>query len=260
MVKHYENRFFILGLCMISFLFAAQYSFAGDLCSNKAQLEKLLRQQKIIGSFDSNYLSCKSLPQSPELSLVAYTKWIASKEDETIGVYQLTFLTLETKTNTVQSKYVVQQSLISDAISLDSISLDLGAYKVSQTVRAIGLRLNYSGHSQPNPYRMQLLNLYDLNNKTMILDGLIVERYRAETDTQCNAEIEERNSTLVMLPKKSHQYSDIQVRSKISHYEMSGTLEHCVEGKRNRAQQSFILKFDGTQYQVPQAFAEDYRY
>ena len=154
----------------------------------------------------------------------------------------------------------MQKELISDAISLNSIHIDTANYKIHEANRALGLRLDYSGHSQPNPYSMTILNLYDLQNKVQILDSLIVERYRAETDTRCNADVEKRNSTLIMKNTQSKQMFDILVRSRIERYQSHGTTENCIDSKHRFAHQNFLLKFDGKQYQIPKQFKDEYRY
>lgn len=156
--------------------------------------------------------------------------------------------------------YAVAERMVSDAISLNSIELDTANYKVTDSNRALGLRLNYSGHSQPFPFSMQVLNLYDLKNKKQILDSLIVERDRAETDMQCNADIEERASTLVMQSTQTKKYTDILVNSKIKRYQMQVINEDCQEVNHQLSQQRFVLKFDGKKYQFPKSFKDEYQY
>ena len=154
----------------------------------------------------------------------------------------------------------IKEPLFSDAISLNSIELDTAPFIAVPDIRLVGLRLNYSGHSQPNPFSMTVLNLYDLKNKKTVLDSFIVTRYRAETDTRCNADIEERKSILMMQKNKSKEYYDIQVHSNIDQYNFSGTSENCRESKHKISQQKFMLKFDGKQYQIPAQFKDEYLY
>lgn len=200
------------------------------------------------------------MPAQPNLTVIAYADWKAFKEDEHVGEFKLTFLMLNTQTQQIHNIYKVKEALVSDAIELNSIELDLASYQVSEIKSLIGLRLNYNGHSQPNPYSMQLLDLYDLQEKKKRLNSLIVQRYQAETDTQCNSDVEERNSVLVMQSKKTNHYYDIELRSQIKHYKMVGDRENCKKLNIKLSQQNFILKFDGTQYQLPKNLVEEYQY
>lgn len=181
-------------------------------------------------------------------------------DQDATGRYSLNIYTFDMNRKKLIDQYKVKESLISDAISLDSIQLDTAAYKINDSNRALALRLNYSGHSQPNPFSMQVMNLYDLQNKKNLLEGLIVERYRAETDTRCNADIEKRKSVLMMQKTQSKHYYDIQVRIQMDHYQYTGDTDNCKASKHTLSQHSFVLKFDGTRYQLPQQAKDDYEY
>ncbi len=233
-------------------------AFAID-CENEVQLSAVLKQADLSYS-NSDLVDCKILPQQPNLQLIAYAEWRSEPHEPDVGDYALSLISLDHQTDKVKDVYHVKESLVSDAIGLESIQLDTAAYQLSPDLRAVGVRLNYYGHSQPNPFSMQLLNLYDLNNKRKVLDSLIVDLYRAETDTRCNADIEERKSMLIMQKTKTKNFVDIQLSSKIEQYEMYGDVENCKEIKRQSSQQKFILKFDGQQYRVPKQYKDDFVY
>lgn len=88
----------------------------------------------------------------------------------------------------------------------------------------------------------------------------MVKQYSAETDTRCNANIEKRNSILIMQKNKTNQYFDIKVQSKIDQYKMSGTSEDCKESRHHYSQQSFLLKYSDDHYQIPKNFKDKYQY
>ena len=233
-------------------------AFAID-CENESQLSAVLKQANV--AYQSYHLvDCKLLPNTKNQQIIAYAQQNQQSTDSEDFDYTLSLITLDTKNDRILSYYPVKDKLVSDAISLERIQLDTAAYQLSPELRAIGVRLNYYGHSQPNPFSMQVLDLYDLKNKRKVLDSLIVDLYRAETDTRCNADIEERKSTLIMQKTKTQNFVDIQLSSKIEKYEMYGDVENCKEIKRKSSQQKFILKFDGQYYQVPKAFKDDYIY
>ena len=241
--------------CMISSL-----CFANTICPTESQIEQVLKQKHLSLHFDSNYLSCKVLPNNPNQVVIAYAEEIDTEQDQEPSDFQLTFLTLDATTLRVLDIYPVKNRLVSDAVELESIALDMANYAISENKNLVGIRANYMGRSQPNPYSTTSLNLYDLQNKKQLLDGLVVKQYTAETDTRCNANIEKRNSVLIMQKNKTNQYFDIKVQSKIDQYKMSGTSEDCKESKHHYSQQSFLLKYSDAHYQIPKNFKDKYQY
>ncbi len=233
-------------------------AYAG-LCDDHQVVNKVLKQAKITKA-EQSLIHCKSDPVDDSTMIMAYAQWISVKDRPEEGEYYLDLIKFKPENLKVIDHYRVTEPMVSDAISLDSIELDTANYKVTESNRALGLRLNYSGHSQPNPFSMQLLNLYDLKNKKQILDSLIVTRDRAETDMDCNADAEERTSTLVMQKNQTKKYTDILVNSKIKRYQMQIVAEECQEVNHQFNQQRFTLKFDGNQYQIPQSYKDEYQY
>jgi uncharacterized protein YlbG (UPF0298 family) len=77
---------------------------------------------------------------------------------------------------------------------------------------------------------------------------------------QCNADIEERASTLVMQSTQTKKYTDILVNSKIKRYQTQVINEDCQEVNHQLSQQRFVLKFDGKKYQFPKSFKDEYQY
>ena len=61
-----------------------------------------------------------------------------------------------------------------------------------------------------------------------------------------------------MQATKTNHYFDIQLRDRISNYDMSGTLDKCGKVQRISTRQSFMLKFDGQPYQIPKRHTEQY--
>ncbi len=260
-----NERFFFISAWLFAFLGMTQTTFAklqtndDSLCKQPEYIEKILRQHTNTTTVNEDFLACADFPNVPEQTLIAYAE-TQTKDDQPVDDYQLTFLTVNSKTQKLHSIYHVKELLPSDAIELRSIQLDLAPYQVSESLRAIGLRRNYAGRSSANPFSAQVLDLYDLQHNKKILNGLIVARYQAETDTRCNAKVIESKAILMILRNTTRQYFDMQLRDRIQHYEMSGDLENCKETKRVSTQQRFTLKFDGRQYQIPQPYRDQYLY
>lgn len=253
-----KYRPLIVPLALSSYLLCMNEARA-DLCDDPLLVEKVIAQTAIVNREQAR-IACKIDPTNASNVIMAYAQWIPVKDEPESGTYYLTLLKFNRNNLQVNYHYLVRNELVSDAISLDSIELDTANYKISNQQRALGLRLHYSGHSQPNPFSMQLLNLYDLQQKKQILDSMIVERYRAETDTRCAADVEERKSILRMLNSTSKNYYDIQVNSSVAKSKFHGTYDDCHETKQKPTGQVFTLKFDGKQYMIPTKFKDDYVY
>ncbi|MCX5466568.1 hypothetical protein [Acinetobacter nematophilus] len=254
MRKSIRNFFKIISLNF----FISGVAYAG-FCDDSNVITKILKQAKI-AKVEQSLLDCKLDPVDDSRMIMAYASWLSVKGHPEEGDYALDLIQFNPHNLKVVDHYRVADRLVSDAISLDSITLDTANYKVTELNRALGLRLNYSGHSQPNPFSMQLLNLYDLKSKKQILDSLVVTRDRAETDMHCNADAEERASTLVMQRSQTKKYTDILVNSKIKRYQTQVISEECQEVNQQFSQQRFTLKFDGNQYQIPKNFKDEYQY
>lgn len=229
------------------------------ICESESLVLDVLKQAKIQPK-ESALIDCKSDSMDESNVIMAYAQSQTDQGDGTSGHYLLNIIKYNRGNVRLNYHYKVAEELVSDAISLNSIQLDTANYKISNSNRALGIRLNYSGHSQPNPFSMTVLNLYDLKNKKTVLDSFIVTRYRAETDTRCNAEVEDRASTLSMQNIQSNQFFDILVKSRIDRSIFQGTRENCQEMTKPTTLEKFTLKFDGQQYQIPQAFKQEYRY
>ena len=238
-------------------LFISSFVYAFN-CENEQNIDHVLNQVDL--EFNPSHLiSCKANPQNENQLLMVYAVQQYDEEKE-IGDYQLYILGVNHKNRKVDYFYAIEDKLLSDAVELLSITWDFAPYFVKPSYRIVGLRLNYSLRSQVHPYHATILNLYDLDNKKHILDSLIVNEYSVDTDTRCNADIEERNSVLVMRPTKTHGYFDIQVRSRLEHYEMTGDEENCFEINRKTSKQNFLLKFNGVRYVIPKSYEKDYQY
>lgn len=243
----------------ISLQFILISAVYANICDDTQVVAQILKQAKIV-KLEQSLIDCKLDPVDNSNMIMAYAQWIPVKGHPEEGDYALDLFKFNPKKLKLIYHYAVAERMVSDAISLNSIELDTANYKVTDSNRALGLRLNYSGHSQPFPFSMQLLNLYDLKNKQQILDSLIVIRNRAEIDMQCNADIEERASTLVMQSTQTKKYTDILVNSKIKRYQMQVISEDCQEVNHHSSQQRFVLKFDGKKYQFPKSFKDEYQY
>ena len=249
-------NFLAIFLVLQCWVISSVYAFD---CENEQNIEDVLKQVDL--KFNSgNLISCKVNPQNKNQLLIAYAVQKFIDDESEVEGYQLYIIGMNNKNRQVDYFYPVEKILVSDAIELSNLQWDLAAYNINRSTRAVGLRLGYFGRSRANPYSSEVLNLYDLDHKKQILDGLIVKLYAGETDTRCNADIKERKSVLVMQPTTTYEYFDIQVRSQLEYYEMSGNEDHCIEINRKTSKQNFLIKFNGLRYVIPTSYKKDYQY
>lgn len=246
-------------LIKILVLYVGLITFAyANICEDERMVNNILAQAKIKPS-EGSMIDCKSDPMNEANVILAYVRPINIQDSEPSN-FRLSILKFDRENLRLNDSYHSKEEIVSDAVSLTSIQLDTANYKINKTNRVLGVRLHYSLNSSVNPFSMTLLNLYDFQNKKQVLDSLIVKQYRAETDTRCNADVEERTSTLSMQNTLSNQAFDILLKSRIDHSIFEGTRENCKESKKPTTLQKFTLKFDGQQYRIPKPFKDEYLY
>lgn len=239
-----------------SILITATYA---HICENKSIVQTVVKQAKINAS-ERDLVDCKADPENPSEIIMAYAIWNPDDEDSQVGSYRLKILKFMHNNSKVKYIFDDQYELNSDAVALQSIHLDTANYRISQTNRALGIRFKYAVQSRVNPSIFSLFSLYDLKKQKKILDRFMISESKVEMDAECNANVKDRKSTLAMQKKKSNQVFDILVNSKIKHYQTYGNIEDCVDSKPRLSEQGFILKFDGSQYQIPKAYRSEYLY
>lgn len=231
-----------------------------NVCENKTLLDQSLEKTQYYAQ--DNLYACKTLAHEKNVALLAVAQFVphAAGEDEYGGDYDLHLFKVDAQTGKLLKKYLKIDTYISDAIALRSIEIDSAPYRLTENIRAIGIRTNYEGGSRVFPYNNSSLHLYDLDNKNKMLSGLVVDLYRGENDGQCNSEWEEHKGTLQMLHTKTQGYADIRVNIKIKSEGMKETNNDCIDLDAKYNQVSFVMKFDGKAYQIPKPFKEIYSY
>ena len=250
---------FFLKFIILFFLIAS--TVHANTCENEALLDSVLKQVNLKQTLGS-LKDCTVDPINNEQIILAYAHWNAEENDESedVGNYTLYFFKINRKDLKLVYRFNVENKLFSDALNLENISLDTTHYKISENNRAIGLRLQYRVYSSVNPASMVLLNLYDFQNKKQILENFIMISYHAETNGRCNASVEENNLNLIMQSSKTNMNYDIQAVNKNVLYEGFETEEGCSETDHQISLQKFLLKFDGTQYQLPHKYRKLFLY
>lgn len=229
-----------------------------NICENKTLLDQSLKTTQYYAQ--DNLYACKTLAHEKNVALLAVAQFVPHAEDEYEGDYELHLFKVDAQTGQLFKKYLKMDTYISDAIALRSIEIDSAPYRLTENIRAIGIRTHYEGGSRVFPYNNSSLHLYDLENKNKILSGLVVDLYRGENNGQCNSEWEEHRGVLHMLNSKTNGFADMRMTLNIKSEGMKQGQEDCIDLPIKYDKASFVMKYDGEHYQVPKPFKELYTY
>lgn len=215
---------------------------------------KVLQQLKLNEKqINQNLFAEKILPYDKEKSVLVFPKFVNATQDtyNEDGFDVVPYIVVvEISSGKILQQYQSDE-LTSDAIQLSSISIDTGLYLLNENTRAFGIRENYSGSSQPNPYGNEVLSLYLPSGKTLkkVLNNFPISFSKGEWDTNCAGEFEDSKSTIT-IPQKSENKGFRNLMIKI--IETNST--SFVVGKDGCEQKSTkktikkMLKFNGNEY------------
>lgn len=231
-----------------------------NICEERSFTDAILKQAKL-GLDQGLIADCKVLPQQHNRALVIFQQGDpdeAEYSDEGQS-YQLHLLTADIQQKKLVDHYTDPVSYTSDALRLESISIDTAAYQLQADLRAVGLRINFHGSSSVNPYRYTLLNLYDLKRHKKLLNNLRVNLSHGENDGRCNAENHSRTSSVVLHNTQHHGLFDLRINTKEENevFQFSKKDNNCVRVKRSENKRSHQLQYNGKNYVLPQYLQED---
>jgi hypothetical protein len=163
----------------------------------------------------------------------------------------LEMVVLDPLTRNVMGENRESGVLDAGAIHSHEVIIDTAPYQLNESHTAFGIRILWTGSSQPNPYSSTSLNLYILLDKMLIniLKGLAVQERIGEWDMRCAGSFQDRTMTLRM--KHAHTpNADIVVRETVINTTSQETDESCKTNFIKRRVNSYTLKYnDG--YAVP---------
>jgi len=192
--------------------------FFGFFTSATFSQENLLEDsvKKEINYNEENYFdfSSKVLPNNPALAIVCAVKYNGEVSNDGFNC-DLTLYLVDTKTQKIISQFNQQDKFQSDAYHLSYVKLDMANYKVTDTIRAFGLRVGFEGSSQVYPSWSNSLSLFTIgNNKIrLILDLFPMDDLQGDWDTHCNYDGEKTESVAIMQSQKTNGYYDIAIKS-----------------------------------------------
>ncbi|MFU8927853.1 hypothetical protein [Acinetobacter puyangensis] len=230
-----------------------------NLCQLPVDIQYILEHQQIQQEEQQNLVACSSMPGQKGVTLLAAAQKLTF-DSEFDYDFQIIFLAINDQTRKVLWRYQDPTIYISDAVGLYQIRLDTAPYRLNTKLRAVGLRISYRGASRVNPYHPTTLNLYDLTRKRKLLDQLVVVKDSGEWDGNCYGEWYNQKSIVQVLKTQNKGFADLQVKTSIKNQSSQETFDRCTTQNGKQWQESFVLKFDGQQYQIPEKYRQEYEY
>ncbi|WP_159477371.1 hypothetical protein [Chryseobacterium sp. 18068] len=241
MMELYKKTAAFLLLLMTFFLSAQQY--------DDARYGVVLKQLQLNSSEVQNELYTeKKMPNIEDSYIIIVPVLLGKLEADGFSVKNTILITdVQGK---IKSKYIDDTEFGSDAIMLDSFTIDTGLYKLNSNIRAFGITANYHGSSRPNPYSSSDISLYYPEGKTLkkVLDGYNLKTYSGEWDMNCSGEFDEYNSVIIVDQVKKSGFNNLKIKTESNHIISKEVNGECTEDKTSKISYK-TLKFNKSVYQ-----------
>ncbi len=158
-------------------------------------------------------------------------------------------LIINNETGEILNTFYESNALISDAITIEQISIDFAPYILNSEMRAFGVRVQYLGHSSPNPYANEELSLFVPKDSVLIrvLKDFSISSFGGEWDTQCEGEFRSEEKTLIISDKVVHNFCDIIVDTKSISTKKKMVNGDCID-QETIVNKTKILHYNNSEY------------
>lgn len=205
-------------------------------------------------AIDASRGACRVWPADTSLTLLAVPVLGPEEFNGEVQQGDLDVLVVDSTTLRPRAGLRLADVMSSDAIHVDSVSLDTARYRLAPDVRAFGIRSSRSNSSQPNPFsdtRLQLL-VFDGTTLKTITGQIVVSSSGGEWDTRCAGEFHETKRTLEVGPLPAQGWATLTVRERsattASREDANG---NCVEEREDLPVRSFTLRPVQRSYPLP---------
>lgn len=193
----------------------------------------------------------KVLPYDKSKSIVVIPK-IAIEEEDGFSLDSYILL-MDNTTGRIISRFSEphgENGWESDAVRLSRITIDTAPYKIKDGERAFGIRVGFSGSSQPNPYEYESLSLFlpDGDSLRCVLKNFKISAYNGEWDTRCEGNFTDQQKSLQLSTTKTNNYYNLTVFNTITETTNILIKEECTEKNKIKTEKH-ILKYRNGQYQ-----------
>ena len=209
------------------------------------------------------FADCKVWPADPARTIVAVAalrQRSASGQPSTPddGVYGLSVFVVTSSDGEILHRFIDNDALPSDAISLGGIAIDTARYRLGNGVLAFGVTA-----TRGNP-RVEItsLDLYVAGSGGLqrVLKGLnVVRRFSEQQLANCYRN-DETERTIAIAKSSTHGYADLLLTAKNSMSEPvtepKPSAGHCAS-TLTLSTKRYLLRFDGKRYQLPRAMKDE---
>lgn len=236
---------------LLMFLFVNVYSQSNQ---NDFLLSQVLKQLKLKPSnIHEKLYREKKLPNKPSQTILVIPKYRTNETDDEGHLFlelDAYIIIADSSTGNILYKFVEDNAWTSDAMVLTDISIDTWLYQLNEIDRAFGIRVGYSGSSNPNPYSYTDLSLFIIHNNAMkrILSNYQIDRSSGEWDTRCAGEYQDIIGTIDMDKNKTNGFKNLMIRNEITQSKSFETNDGCDE-KVTTKKATKYLKYNGKEYQ-----------
>jgi len=199
----------------------------------------------------TDLITSKTNPQTPNEVIIVIPE-IVNEEEEYFELNSHIVIADNRSGKIIQKFFESSQTndWYSDALQLREITLDTAPYRVTDDIRAFGVRVRYVGMSKVNPYESETLSLFvkSADRLKKILDKYAVMDAFGEWDGNCFGEFRDTKNTLIMSKQKSNGFFNILIKSKVTETKNEVNKNGECDAKVITTNQKSILKFNGKEY------------
>lgn len=223
-----------------------------DTLSNFALVLSVLKKLGLDPlSVKTDLITSKTNPQTPNEVIIVIPE-IVNEEEEYFELNSHIVIADNRSGKIIQKFFESSQTndWYSDALQLREITLDTAPYRVTDDIRAFGVRVRYVGMSKVNPYESETLSLFvkSADRLKKILDKYAVMDAFGEWDGNCFGEFRDTKNTLIMSNQKSNGFFNILIKSKVTETKNEVNKNGECDAKVITTNQKSILKFNGKEY------------
>ncbi|WP_052741872.1 PA3715 family protein [Kiloniella litopenaei] len=204
-------------------------------------------------SVKNNLIALKTNPKNPNEAIVIIPEIV----DEGEQYFDLNshIVLANHQTGEITHKYFESSKTnqwVSDAIELKEISIDTAPYRMTEDLRAFGVRVRYSGMSRVNPYTSETLSLFIKSNNGLkkVLDAYPVFDAVGRWDGNCSGEFTDTENIFIVSDQKSNGFFDLKIKSHITTTIDDINTDGECDTRETLVVKTKKLKFDGVEYKL----------
>lgn len=211
--------------------------------------QNIINQLKLKkGSIKEDLVVEKKMPNKDDSYIIVIPVLDGVEEDDGFTVRNTILIT--DGDGKIKNQYADPEEYFSDAVMLQSFTVDTGLYNLTSTIRAFGVTAAYRNGSGPNPYSLRTISMYYQQGKTLkkVLNQFLISNFGGEWDMKCAGEFTEGNSLIVMTKEKRNGFAKLQIKTATTQTKSEVVNGECTEKETTKTSYE-TLKFNKSEYQ-----------